>query len=611
MNNRSFFEEHDDLVVLFPIIFIIAVVPLIVILRQVPMVGILQLYWTSNPNVDFFSYYKMIWFLIANILLVIAFLFYLYSNPTYKIKSTILYFPMAIYTLFVVLSSLFAEHFYVAIIGFPDRYEGMLVLLGYILAMFLTMNLVNSQKQIKILLGSLGVSATVLGILGAFQFFGLDFFRSQLGRRLMLPSDLLEYADQLSFRFGEYTIYSTMYNTNYVGSYMVMLFTLSLVVYLLVTTTKHKVLAGAFSVLIFINLIGSRSRAGMMGFYVALFFLLILLRKYLRPNLIPIIIIVLCFFTTFIIMNETSGGSLSHGLSLSREISRTLEPEVGVFQDLIIDGQEMLIFTEDADLVVKIDEERSLLFFDEQGEELQYILCLETGEIELHHDVSDFFQFNYDSDNYILNFKYDRVRADFLIADDGFWIIGLGNQAYRTTDIEAWLFENRGSMGSGRGYIWSRSLPLLRYTWFLGTGADTYAIYFPQDDNVGKLKQFGRTRILVDKPHNQYLQVAINTGVPSLIAVIFIFAIYFLQSIITYWKIRYDSLYPIVGVGLFTSFIGYAVAALFNDSIISVAPVFWVLLGLGVSINLKLNKDIKQLDNTLHQENGISDTVEA
>ena len=30
----------------------------------------------------------------------------------------------------------------------------------------------------------------------------------------------------------------------------------------------------------------------------------------------------------------------------------------------------------------------------------------------------------------------------------------------------------------------------------------------------------------------------------------------------------------------------------FNDSSVSVAPVFWVLLGTGISINMKLNKSM-------------------
>ena len=41
-------------------------------------------------------------------------------------------------------------------------------------------------------------------------------------------------------------------------------------------------------------------------------------------------------------------------------------------------------------------------------------------------------------------------------------------------------------LGSGRGYIWSRSIPLIKQAGFMGLGADTYPEYFPQNDFKGK-----------------------------------------------------------------------------------------------------------------------------
>ncbi|HMA60603.1 MAG TPA: hypothetical protein VKN64_09940 [Halanaerobiales bacterium] len=66
---------------------------------------------------------------------------------------------------------------------------------------------------------------------------------------------------------------------------------------------------------------------------------------------------------------------------------------------------------------------------------------------------------------------------------------------------------SKNVLGLSRGFIWSRSLPLLKETWLLGFGADTYPIYFPQDDNVGKLITFDKTRKIMDKPHNMYLRL--------------------------------------------------------------------------------------------------------
>ncbi len=50
------------------------------------------------------------------------------------------------------------------------------------------------------------------------------------------------------------------------------------------------------------------------------------------------------------------------------------------------------------------------------------------------------------------------------------------------------------------------------------------------------------------------------------------------------------SFLPVAGLACFAAFCGYAAAGVFNDSVVSVAPVFWVLLGLGIGINIRLRK---------------------
>ena len=77
-------------------------------------------------------------------------------------------------------------------------------------------------------------------------------------------------------------------------------------------------------------------------------------------------------------------------------------------------------------------------------------------------------------------------------------------------------------------------------------GADTFAMYFPQADYAGKynIGYFSDTRnVIVDKPHNMYLGIAVNTGVISLIAVLCIFGLYLIDSFKIYRKKRVFRLY--------------------------------------------------------------------
>ena len=71
---------------------------------------------------------------------------------------------------------------------------------------------------------------------------------------------------------------------------------------------------------------------------------------------------------------------------------------------------------------------------------------------------------------------------------------------------------------SNRGYIWSRSIPMIKNTIFLGHGPDTFLFYFPQYEYDAKVKWTGTPMMIVDKPHNMFIQTAINTGLISLIA---------------------------------------------------------------------------------------------
>jgi O-antigen ligase len=130
---------------------------------------------------------------------------------------------------------------------------------------------------------------------------------------------------------------------------------------------------------------------------------------------------------------------------------------------------------------------------------------------------------------------------------------------------------------------------MLKETIVLGYGPDTYTIEFPQDDVVGKLNSFSSYRTVVDKPHNMYLQIGINTGVISLLAMLSVFMIYLVDSLRILYRKKIESYMDYIGLGLFIGVASYLVAAMFNDQIISVAPLFYGVLGLGMAVN-KINR---------------------
>ena len=153
------------------------------------------------------------------------------------------------------------------------------------------------------------------------------------------------------------------------------------------------------------------------------------------------------------------------------------------------------------------------------------------------------------------------------------------------TPVESWGFKGVERLGSNRGYIWSRSIPILKHNIFIGSGADTFVFEFPQEDVKSKLNYLGNPYVIIDKPHNMFLQIGINTGIISLIVIIALFILYIVQTIKRVFSDRSQGLNAI-RLGILAGVIAYAVAGLTTDSVVTVAPVFWVLLGTGFGANV-------------------------
>lgn len=597
---------------LIPIAFITSIIPWIVYLKKIKLNKFLLTYWTGKEfNWDYFSYYKSIWLLIFTFIAIIILFIYILRKK--KFTKTYYYIPLGIYAFFITLSSFFSEYRLIALWGFPDRYEGMFVLLAYVIVTIITINLVNDTRDIKFLVGCLLTSASLLGVFGILQYFGFDFFRTLKGQLLILPERFHYLAGEIGVDFGPNIIYSTLYNPNYVGSYMVMLFGFSFVLYLFTEDKKYKLLLGVVNVLMFANWLGSLSRAGIIGGFFAFLLLVLLFHKRLINDWQYLLGIFLCFVLVFGIMNYASQGDLVREVfSLGQEAQMAFgEGEVSNLKDIKINGRELSIITESERINIVAQEDNSLVFYDGGKAQVPYsykkypdpyVAGKYVKRVNLHSEQYKNYTLVVVPHKNILHFEYNklfgdrRMGANFKITSKGFRIKGIKDKLYKLQKVESWGFENKERLGSGRGFIWSRSLPLLTNTLITGYGPDTFALYFPQHDFVGKLKTYGKINHVVDKPHNMFLQIAINTGIISLLAVIILFTGYFFSSIRLYWNLNLNNTYTIVGAGILIAFTGYVVASLFNDSVVSVAPVFWSLLGMGISINMKLKQTVKEVE---------------
>ena len=169
-----------------------------------------------------------------------------------------------------------------------------------------------------------------------------------------------------------------------------------------------------------------------------------------------------------------------------------------------------------------------------------------------------------------------------------------GNPIDIDTAVESWGFKGVERLGSNRGYIWSRSIPLLKNNIFIGSGTDTFVFEFPQQDVRSKLNYLGNPYVIIDKPHNMFLQIGINTGVISLIVMLVLFILYIVQTVKRVFNDKEQSLNAI-RLGIMAGIVAYLAAAMTTDSVVSVAPVFWTLLGAGFGANV-INHEKKTRD---------------
>ncbi|MGL5822287.1 MAG: O-antigen ligase family protein [Sarcina sp.] len=122
------------------------------------------------------------------------------------------------------------------------------------------------------------------------------------------------------------------------------------------------------------------------------------------------------------------------------------------------------------------------------------------------------------------------------------------------------------SLGSGRGAIWSETLKSIAKNPFIGFGPDTldkrFNYYFP-DINFSN----------ADKAHNEYLEYWATGGILTLIS----YLLLTLSILIKLFK-KNDN----ISNCLFLIVLGYMLQAFFNISVIQVAPIYWIILGISL-----------------------------
>lgn len=150
----------------------------------------------------------------------------------------------------------------------------------------------------------------------------------------------------------------------------------------------------------------------------------------------------------------------------------------------------------------------------------------------------------------------------------------IGNDAQVLLDRE----EGYEKAGANRIYIWLRIIDLIKESPWVGYGLENLESVFVEKYSDEMIEMYGKV-YLVDRAHNEYLHIAVSSGIPALIAyLIFIFLCLKKGYELTKKDIRY--------LPYLTAVSAYLVQAFFNISVVSVAYIFWIFLGIITNENV-------------------------
>ncbi len=554
------------------------VLPLIVHIKEVGVPVQMQDLYLTEKAYDFFAYYKAVWLWGGAIIFFISALAFRF---VYKIsfKPTKQVWALIAFAVAVILSFIFSEYKNVAWFGYLDRYEGTLSWLSYCMAAYAVHSFANSKEHNTTLIKGIVLSAGVVGIIGAFQFFKLDFFKTEFAKMLMLGKLYSQMGSQLNFTFEAGRTYTTLYNPNYVGSFVTV--TMPLVFYMIKESNNNiwRVFYGVIGVALIISLIGSKSTAGLVAVIIMAVIYSVILAIKIKASKIVKIAVLIALVVVIIV-----GISLPYTQIQINKIKKVFleEPNLNHFESVVVNGKDVTIATDTnqsftispkGDVIEVKDQYGNILPATKR--EKDYLILLpdlpKNSNIRLMYDTRyvEFFYF-YNED------KYNLIRFDYFPQLGEFSI--LKRPVSRNDDVKVMnIFKNEWAL-SNRGYIWNRSIPFFLKKPVLGYGADSFAIVYPQVDLLNKRRVMNDHRIIVDKIHSAHLQLLMNFG---------FFGVLLFLSVVILGFFKVERAIKFANLG-------YLVVAFINDSITSVTIIIFVVCFIFFD-NVKLNNNVAKV----------------
>lgn len=628
--NTSF--GRDILAMLPAIIFCLSILALRTKLDKMPLSDIYWIPYSDNTLItDIYSYYKALMVVIAG-LAAAAVLGAKLATKKIQIKSKYLYIPAAVYLVLALLSSLFSDYRYFAFKGAYQHYEGIFVLISYIVVMFFLYHIVNSHRRVGIIVFTALAAALLLGIVGLSQAMGRDLFTTLTWEKFITPNVVYEDGSTAWQRleamaaegkspyvhiFTRGEVYQSVYNVNYVPFYLCLILPLVAMLFIrLYQSKKPAIKVLSFSLLAFFGLLvynffAANSASGFFGLLIMAIAALVLLNKRIFKWIVPILCILIVAGAVMGVLSDRwlpevkskfseLGSAISRSFKIyaqGEDIKTDYENAPGsVFAiiDYIETGEGRVGFSVDGNLlqVIRDEENKQFLITDDEGTPLPLMYTDKEGVYAIADErFHDYVRVEHRGalDVYYIILVTQKTNWRFIFREGTFYYTNRHGYEVTLRNVPHIGFEGHYDFGSSRGRIWATTIPMLKDRIFLGSGADTYMFVFPQNDYATLYSTRADLGLITDKAHNLYMQYWVQTGLISLIAWLVMVFFYIVGAVKYFWKRGFEDFSDFVNGGIFLGILGFLTTALFNDGSVNTMPMFYTMLGTGLAINNREN----------------------
>lgn len=609
--SKSVQRTKKSNICLIPLILMMGFVPLIVHM-YIYKTGLSQFLWYPDEaeiRTDMFFAWKM-YAIIALGIVMIGVLTYRYFRKKDKMSFENSFYLLFFYAMFVGMSALLSQYKHWVACGTYELFEPVWVVFAYIVICYYTYHFVQDESHVVTVLRWAGIGVLAVTLIGTFQYFKLDFFKTSLGKHLIANPSYWDKLDKLTITMEPGRVYTTLYNPNFLSFYYGLV--IPLVACLVIAAKKplHRIFLIIVEVLALICLKGSDSDSGWLALVIgAVVVAGVLLSRSKKTAVVGIagaiaglvVVIAVCVATPL-------------GDRLGTAIVGTYHAEDRVgLRDIAMSENEVVLDIGGNQMTLSygtIETGGQGEFFckDAGGNELVRTRIDETNLIDQVNDpvylgctiqpvtFDTVAGFRVTLEGHVWDFAY--------VAGDGYYLVNSAGKLEKfATPKSAKLF--REDAMSNRGHIWNLTIPMLAKHIFIGVGANAYMLAYPQNDYIYHAYVTGPNSYDV-KAHCWYLQQWLENGLIGLLLLLGFMGWYVVRSVRIYRKADLRESTTWLGIGLFAAVVVYLAAGIANDSNVCTAPLFWGMLGLGMAVNRmivsKENIFVKPADETSSME---------